>query len=375
MAVAVEHALVGEQWLWGAPTIDQVRIGWDEARRAVGGYAKFTYQRRMAEFPGGGRIIYRTLDDPDNARGHTADGLVVDEAADVKETAWYEVLRPMLIDTGGQAWLGGTPRGRNWFWREWMNAKDRDDSACWQAPTLGVQIVERDTQRTLERAPHPLENPNVQFAEIENLWRTMPEYVFRQEILAEFLESAGGVFRRVDEAAVAEPEEPVAGRQYIAGVDVAALLDFTVVSVMDAATKRMVYLDRFNRVEYETLEDRLAALHERYQLSSMIVEANSIGQPVIDHLVARGIPVIPFTTSNATKHEIITALQSAFEHGEITILRDEVLIAELQAFEMERLKSGMVRYAAPEGMHDDCVMSLALAWQAVSDSGPLLLWG
>jgi len=34
-----------------------------------------------------------------------------------------------------------------------------------------------------------------------------------------------------------------------------------------------------------------------------------------------------------------------------------------------------VRYAAPEGMHDDCVMSLAFAWYAVADSGPLLLWG
>jgi hypothetical protein len=56
-------------------------------------------------------------------------------------------------------------------------------------------------------------------------------------------------------------------------------------------------------------------------------------------------------------------------------LNDPVLIGELQAYEMERLPGGSFRYSAPDGMHDDCVMSLALAWQGAQDSGPLLLWG
>jgi hypothetical protein len=47
----------------------------------------------------------------------------------------------------------------------------------------------------------------------------------------------------------------------------------------------------------------------------------------------------------------------------------------LQAYEAERLPSGAMRYNAPAGMHDDMVMSLALAWSAAADSGPLLLWG
>jgi len=59
----------------------------------------------------------------------------------------------------------------------------------------------------------------------------------------------------------------------------------------------------------------------------------------------------------------------------LAILDDPVLVGELQAYDMQRLPSGMVRYGAPEGMHDDTVMSLALAWSAVADSGPLLLWG
>ena len=73
MAIAVEGALKGMTWLWGAPTFDQVRIGWNETRHAAGGAANFTQQRMTAEFPTGGEIIYRSLDDANNARGHTAE--------------------------------------------------------------------------------------------------------------------------------------------------------------------------------------------------------------------------------------------------------------------------------------------------------------
>lgn len=371
MAVAVEGAVERQTWLWGAPTFDQVRIGWDETRKAVGEYASFTQQRMMAEFPGGGRIIYRSLDDPDNARGHTADGLVIDEAADVKEAAWYEVLRPMLIDTGGVAWVGGTPHGRNWFWREHENARDRENSRAWQAPTVGARV----TESGLERAPHPLENPEIPFEEIENLWRTMPERVFRQEILAEFLESSGGVFRRVMEAATLQPQGPVAGRQYVMGVDWGKSNDFTVLTVMDAGSREMVAMDRFNQIDYAVQRARLGVLADQYNVQAIIAESNAMGEPIIEQLQRDNLPVTGFVATNATKAAIIEALALAFEQGTIRILADPVLVGELQAYEMDRLPSGMTRYGAPEGMHDDCVISLALAWSGVTDSGPLLLWG
>ncbi len=145
----------------------------------------------------------------------------------------------------------------------------------------------------------------------------------------------------------------------------AALVDFTVCSVIDVTTNEMVYMDRFNRVDYTVLEDRLEALYRRFELTSMTVESNSIGKPVIDHLVARGLTIIPFITTNATKHAIVTNLQAAFEHGNLRILNDPVLIGELQAFEAKRNASGSFTYSAPQGLHDDCVMSLAIAWNCI----------
>ena len=369
MAIAVENAVNGKTIIWGAPTYDQVSVGFEETRKASHGVAKFNQSRMEAHFPNGGRILYRSLDNPDNARGHTADGVVMDEAAYIHRKAWSEVLRPMLIDTNGWAWGISTPCGRNWYWEEHTKSLDDPDSMAWQVPTLGVRI----TDRGLVRDPNPYENPDIPFSEIEKLFYSQPRQIFEQENLAQFVDLSGGVFRRVQEAAVLEPKEYEEGKQYIAGVDVAASVDFTVVSVLDAESKEMVYLDRFNRVDYPVLIDRLEAVYHRYHLTSMVVESNSIGRPVIDELVTRGLNIIPFTTTSATKQSIIQNLQAAFENGQIRILNNPVLVGELLSFESKRNASGGFSYSAPDGMNDDCVMSLAIAWYG-ANSGGTILW-
>jgi hypothetical protein len=69
---------------------------------------------------------------------------------------------------------------------------------------------------------------------------------------------------------------------------------------------------------------------------------------------------------------IIQHLQSAFEHSSIKILNDPILIGELQAYEGQQLSSGW-KYGAPEGLHDDCVMSLAIAWWSASRHAPMTI--
>ncbi|HUX17025.1 MAG TPA: hypothetical protein VMW52_11175, partial [Phycisphaerae bacterium] len=245
-------------------------------------------------------------------------------------------------------WFFSTPKGRNAFWRFYQYGQDpgEPDWASWKMPTAA--------------------NPYIDPAEIEAARRSLPERVFQQEYLAEFLEDAGGVLRHVMDAAVLQPADPVAGRQYAMGVDWAKSADFTVLTVMDIGSREMVYLDRFNQIDYVVQRGRLGALAERYHVEAIIAESNSIGEPIIEQLQRDGLPVRGFQTTNATKAQIIEALSLAFEQRTIRILADPVLIGELQAYEMERLPSGMTRYSAPEGMHDDCVMSLALAWAAVT---------
>ncbi len=364
MTIAVEGALAGGQWLWGAPTFDQVRIAWKETRQAAGGVARFLQQTMTATFPTGGAILFRSLDDPDNARGHTADGVVVDEAGDVKEAAWYEVLRPMLIDTGGGAWLRGTPKGRNWFWREFQAARSRNDAMCWQAPTVGCEIV----GDILIRKPHPLENPDIAYSEIEQIFATTPRDIFRQEILAEFLEHEGAVFRNIL-ACINAPMDatPKAHKdhQIVMGCDWGKQADFSSFSVGCSDCCVEVALDRFNQIDYVFQRARLAALAERWAPTTILAEENAMGAPIIEMLQREGLPVAGFMTTATTKPPLIESLALALERAEWQFLDIPVATGELEAYERKvSPATGRSSYSAPAGLHDDTVIARALMHRA-----------
>lgn len=345
----------GRAW-WVSPSYKTSEVGWRPLRQIARKIpnAEVRLVDRMVTLPGGGFVAVRSADNPDSLRGEGLDFVVMDECAFMQREAWTEAIRPALSDRLGKALFISTPKGRNWFWENYQRGINGEQG--WQSWTYPTST-----------------NPFIDKGEIEAAKRDLPEIIFRQEYLAEFVDDQGGVFRRVQEAATLEAQEPQEGRQYVAGVDVAASVDFTVVTVLDAESKEMVYLDRFNRVDYPVLIDRLDSVYKRYNLTSMVVESNSIGRPVIDELVTRGLNIVPFTTTSATKQAIIQSLQSAFENGQIQVLNDPVLIGELLSFESKRNASGSFSYSAPSGMHDDCVMSLAIAWHGLSGS-QVILW-
>ena len=347
----LEVASKGKRAWWVAPSFPISQVGWRPLKRLAGRIpgADVRLSEMSVVLPSGGEVRVRSADNPDSLRGEGLDFVVLDECAFMKPEAWSEALRPALSDKQGRALFISTPRGRNWFWELYQRGlRGEDGYQSFRYPTAA--------------------NPHIPATEIDAAKRELPELIFRQEYLAEFIDDSGGVFRRVQEAARVERiENPIPGRTYTAGVDVASAIDYTVVCIMDSGSKELVHMDRFNRVDYNVLEDRLAALYHRFKLSNMTIEVNSIGQGVIDHLAGRGMSIIPFQTTNATKQAAITALQSAFEHGEIGIIDDPVLIGELLSFEGKRNPSGSFSYSAPEGMHDDTVMALAIAWNGINE--------
>jgi hypothetical protein len=139
---------------------------------------------------------------------------------------------------------------------------------------------------------------------------------------------------------------------------------------MDAADMRQVYLDRYNGVDYSVQRQRIEALAARYRPAAIISEANSMGRPNNEQLRAAGLPVRDFTTANATKAAIIESLAGLIERAAVTLLNDPTQVGELQAYEGTRTPSGMTRYSAPEGMHDDTVIALALAVEACRNTEP-----
>jgi hypothetical protein len=62
-----------------------------------------------------------------------------------------------------------------------------------------------------------------------------------------------------------------------------------------------------------------------------------------------------------SKREVIENLALCIQTGAFSYPEIPELIEELALFGVEMTASGNVRYEAPEGFHDDCVISAALA--------------
>lgn len=348
----VRPAMEGYPVAYFSPYYKMLTDVWREMKHILlPATARKSDQEHRIELTTGGIVDMWSLDNADAVRGRKYKRVVVDEAAMVKdlENAFQAVIRPTLTDYEGDAWFPSTPKGMGYFKMLFDKGQDqaKPDWVSWRIPTS--------------------ESPYITAGEIESAKRELPERIFAQEYLAEFLDDGGGVFRKVQEAATANQiEYGLEGHDYLIGADWGKYQDFTVLTVLDTLTKEVVKIDRFNQIDYAVQISRLTALCGRFRTKSIIPERNSMGEPLIEQLQREGYSVHPFTTTNASKAEAIDALALAFERGELKIPNDPVLIAELLAYDAERLPSGMLRYGAPARMHDDCVMSLALAWSGVS---------
>lgn len=346
----------GASVAWIVPTYKNGRPLWRWAEATVAplrkaGHAEVHRAERVMQFTGGGFLGVYSMDNEDSIRGEAFHLVIVDEAARIPESAWTDAIMPTLADYDGRAILISTPKGRNWFWQEWIRGQaEREDVKSWQAPT-------RD-------------NPNPRIRRAAELAQDrVPERTYRQEWLAEFVED-GSVFRNVRAVARGEKEPPRLDAQYIYGIDWGRLVDYTAISIWDALTRREVALERFNAIEYVQQEGRLMGLVERYTPAAIVAEQNAIGLPIIERLLRLHLPVRPFVTTNATKAQIVDDLALALEQQSIILLDNPIATAELEAFEAQRLPSGLIRYSAPEGMHDDTVMARCLGWHGVRTSAP-----
>jgi phage FluMu gp28-like protein len=347
----IHPALQGKPVAWFSPTYKVLSDTWRQLRSTLGPVIRDkSEQEKRLELINGGVVELWSLDSPDSGRGRKYAAVVIDEAAMIPslEEAWQESIRPTLTDLQGSAWFLSTPKGMNYFKVLFDRGQDveREDWAGWQMPTSA--------------------NPFIDPQEIEAARRDLTEGAFNQEYLALFVDWEGSVFHRVLEAATAASRtEREPGHEYTIGCDWGRSNDYTVFIVLDTTTHAVVAMQRSNRVDYAVQRGRLRAMCGHWQPRQIIAEQNSIGQPVIEQLMRDGLRIQPFTTTNASKTQAIDALALAFECGDIRILNDPVLVSELVGYQAERLPSGLMRYGAASGQHDDCVMALALAWTAV----------
>lgn len=302
---------------------------------------------RVIEFENGSQIHFKSAMAGDSLRGSKIAYLIVDEAAFMNNKLFDTILMPSMAVGGKKVLIISTPKGTNWFHNYYQKGLVKG-----QRKFKSFKFTSKD-------------NPAVDQELIELFKSQVPEAVFNQEYLGEFVDSAA-VFKYVEEICILKQQEPIKGKNYVVGIDIGLLHDDTVVTVLDT-NGNMVYVDNFTGVESPELRARVLNTLKKYKPVRTMIESNNQGLVIIQELKREWHNIEEFATTNKSKEEIINKLVAAFSGKEIKCLDNEELKLQLQSFIFELTATGKVKYCAASGFHDDFVMSLAIAYSMCFD--------
>lgn len=294
----------------------------------------------------GSTLECKSTENPKGLLGEELDLLIIDEAAQVPEDVYETYLYPTTSSRKGKTIFISTPFGKNWFYRKWLEVK-ADNGAFLFSSLDGVTVDK---------------------AEFERARLKLPEGAFKQNYLATFLDSGVSAFRGIREIISKDCYEDVkAERSYVLGVDLAKYNDFTVLCVLDTYSHKLVHFERFNEVSWTLQKGRIVALARRYNHAKVVIDGTGVGDPIAEDLSREMVLVDNFKLSNPSKEKLIEKLSMFIEQKAILIPDEKILLDELEAFSFEMTDSQNIRYAAPQGFHDDAVIALALAVWGLQD--------
>lgn len=283
---------------------------------------------------------FKSADEPDTLYGDDVYDAVGDEITRWKEAAW-EALYTTLVATRGHAKLIGNVKGRkNFAYRLARKAEAGEPNwayhklTAWDAIQGGVIDKEVVEQARRDLTPE-------RFAELFEATAASDEgNPFGIDII-----------HRQSIASLAE------GPVVAWGWDLAKSVDWTVGIGLNASGQ-VARLERFQRSWADT---------ERVIIDDVnafaLIDSTGVGDPVVESMQMENHHIEGFKFSPSSKQQILEGLAAALHRGEVWPVAGW-LTNELEAIEYEYTRTG-VRYAAPEGMHDDGVMALALAVEAL----------
>jgi hypothetical protein len=374
---------------WVAPTYDQSVIAMSLIKRLLpdGYYQEYKADRRLVLLnPDGSQrseIQFKTGNDPDNLRGFGVHFFIIDEAARIPYASFVSVMTT-VTQTRGRGIVISTPKGRGWFYTVYQRGEKYTSEGrlkykphridCTRDLSDDNSCVCPDADPFPEwmaiRMPTSA-NPTVPRESLADAKRNLPEDVYEQEYLAVFNDEGAGVFKGIKNCIRGTREAPNPILNYVIGVDLARLRDYTVLTVMDRQRKHVCEIVRFNQLAWEIQYEKIRELSLGYGRAVCVVDSTGIGDPIVSTLIGGGVPVEPYKIGgNLAKRQLIDKLRVNIEQGRVSFPDDFTpLIVELEAYEYKITESGIIQFEAPEGGHDDCVISLALAnW--VADSEP-----
>lgn len=320
-------------WVWvlakdhevGFPARQAVQEALDKSGLRPHKDYRWNRTEKKIEFENGTLLQFKSADDPQSLRGAGLDILWIDEAAFIPTDEAFGVVSPALSDKIGLVITTTTPRGKNWFFKEFWG-----DLALSDPDQFRVEYTSID-------------NPYFTKSEWLRQKRMMHPILFKQEFMAAF-NAMQGIELHGDWLhfySVGDPEKgeirlptkdgSFQGRKFI-GVDPASSLSDTadhfamVLIGISADNTQGFLLDVYReRIAFPDQLDKIREWFLKYRPEYIGIESNAY-QRVLAQQSARmeGLPPIVPVISKGKKWERILSMSPLFKIGKVRIHRSQV---------------------------------------------------
>jgi len=202
--------------------------------------------------------------------------------------------------------------------------------------------------------------------EIEQAKRDLPELAFKELYEAEENEDQANPFGI---SFIKKSLKPLSTKPAVAyGVDLAKSHDWVVVVGLDDEGVPCVF-ERWQSDWGQTRRRIISIIGG----DPAFMDSTGVGDPIVEDVQRECSQVEGYHYSQTSKQKLMEGLASGIQNEEISTL-EGYMQDELESFEYIYSNRG-VRYSAPEGLHDDCVNALALAYAKFKDRPSPTMWG
>ena len=340
----------GQSFWWVSPVYPQAKIAF---RRLKRGLPENLYRANESELtitlPNEAIISFKSAEKPDNLYGEDVFAAVMDEATRMREEAWHAIRSTLTATRGFVRIIGNVKGRRNWAYA--LARKAEGGESGW----LYSKLTANDA----------IEAGILAADEISQAQRQLPEGVFKELYFAAPSDDGGNPF---GQEAIRKCIGAISGKPpVIYGVDLAKSVDWTVAIGLDENGA----VCRFDRYQLPW-EETVRRLAQEIELTPAIVDSTGVGDPIVERLQRELSNVEGYHFSSTSKQKLMEGLAVAIQSNEIQY-PNGAIVSELDAFMFEYTRTG-VRYSAPQGVHDDCVMALALAVYGRTGAAGVGVW-
>lgn len=339
----------------------------------------------------GSEIALKGADNPESLKGVGLDFCVLDEYGQMKEEAWDEAIRPMLVVSKGGAIFIGTPVGYNHFWRIYNKEKEDTDYKSFHFKTvdnLAIEGIAEEVEKARSETD-PIRFSQEYEANFESLvGRPRFDHIILKQMFERARAPVRGVLTyasgSVDFSEGSGPVEvynwPQDGVRYVVGVDISEGIgsDRSSASVINLNTLTEDVVVNTSSLDPSQFAAELWKLGHWCNESLIGIENNGPGlacilplrngqgpykpyknlyyKEILDEATKKKTKKFGWHTDAKTKPLIIDKLAELIREGLIGIPSEDT-IRELQTYVIE--EDGKMN--AVEGCNDDRVMALAIA--------------